>query len=122
MKYWEFLIQKEGDQTWLPLETQQVEILEGRYRIVAHTDRANTSMDVRVAQLITDEMPPRRRVRRRVSTTNDSGLVVAMPFVNLKPGQWDLKCSSLDGAAGAPWQYSVQLQVFAHTEEDWSSE
>ena len=122
MKYWEFLIQKEGDQTWLPLETQQVEILEGRYRVVAHTDRANTSMNVRVSQLVMDEMPPRRRVRKRVGTTNDSGLVLVMPFVNLKPGQWDVKCSSLEGAEGEPWQYSVQLQVFAHTEEDWSGE
>lgn len=121
MKYWEFLIQKEGDQTWLPLETQQVEILEGRYRVVAHTDRANTSMDVRVSQLVADEMPPRRRVRKRISTTNDSGLVLVMPFVAMKPGQWDLKCSALEGA-GEAWQYSVQLQVFAHTEEDWSDE
>ena len=122
MKYWEFLIQKEGDQTWLPLETQQVEILEGRYRVVAHTDRANTSMEVKVTQLVTDEMPPRLRVRKRVSTTNESGLVVVMPFVNLQPGQWDLKCNSLDGAYGEPWKYAVQLQVFAHTEEDWSGE
>ncbi|MEM6448851.1 MAG: hypothetical protein AAF703_00905 [Cyanobacteria bacterium P01_D01_bin.105] len=120
MKYWEFLIQKEGDQTWLPLETQQVEILEGRYRVVAHTDRANTAMDVRVSQLVTDEMPPRRRVRQRRSTTNTSGLVVVMPFVQLSPGQWDVQCSSLEGEP--PWQYSVQIQVFAHTEEDWSGE
>jgi len=122
MKYWEFLIQKEGDQTWLPLETQQVEILEGRYRVVAHTDRANTSMEVKVSQLVADEMPPRRRVRKRVSTTNDSGLVVVMPFVTLQPGQWDLACNSLAGAFGESWQYHVQLQVFAHTEEDWSGE
>ncbi len=125
MKYWEFLIQKEGDQTWLPLETEQVEILEGRYRVVAHTDRANTEMDILVSQLITDEMPPRKRVRKRTSQTNDSGLVVVMPYVHLKPGQWDLKCSStnaVDGLMGDDWQYSVQLQVFAPTGEDWSAE
>ncbi len=125
MKYWEFLIQKEGDQTWLPLETQQVEILEGRYRVVAHTDRANTAMEIQVSQLITDELPPRKRVRNRTTQTNDSGLVMVVPYVHLKPGQWDLTCSSvnvMDDLMGDGWQYSVQLQVFAHTEEDWSAE
>ena len=125
MKYWEFLIQKEGDQTWLPLETQQVEILEGRYRVVAHTDRANTEMNIVVSQLITDETPPRKRVRKRTSQTNDSGLVVVMPYVHLKSGQWELTCSgnsAVDGLIGNGWQYSVQLQVFAPTDEDWSAE
>ena len=125
MKYWEFLIQKEGDQTWLPLETQQVEILEGRYRVVAHTDRANAPINIQVSQLVTDEMPPRNRVRRRTGSTNESGLVVVMPFVHLQPGQWKLKCTSADGVgdgSGAAWEYAVQLQVFAQSEEDWSSE
>ena len=125
MKYWEFLIQKEGDQTWLPLETQQVEILEGRYRVVAHTDRANTPVNIQVSQLITDEMPPRKRVRKRMSSTNESGLVVVMPFVHLQPGQWKLQCSSVDAMGemlGEGWQYKVQLQVFAQSEEDWSNE
>ncbi len=125
MKYWEFLIQKEGDQTWLPLETQQVEILEGRYRVVAHTDRANTEMDILVSQLMTEELPPRKRVRKRTSQTNNSGLVVVMPYVHLQPGQWELTCSStsaVDGLIGDNWQYSVQLQVFAPTDEDWSAE
>ena len=125
MKYWEFLIQKEGDQTWLPLETQQVEILEGRYRVVAHTDRANTPVNIQVSQLITDEMPPRKRVRKRTSSTNESGLVVVMPFVHLQPGQWKLHCSSVDAMGemlGDGWQYDVQLQVFAQSEEDWSNE
>ncbi len=122
MKYWEFLIQKEGDETWLPLETQQVEILEGRYRVVAHTDRVNAPMEIRVSQLITHEMPPRKRVRKRQGETNDAGLVVVMPYVQLKPGQWDLSCSSLDNSTDDSWRYQVQLQVFAHTEDDWSSE
>ena len=133
MKYWEFLIQKEGDQTWLPLETEQVEILEGRYRVVAHTDRANTPMEIQVSQLITDELPPRKRIRKRIGQTNEAGLVVVMPFVHLKPGQWALNCSSIQSADSsanssadlpqdADWCYSVQLQVFAHTDEDWSAE
>ncbi|MEL6553277.1 MAG: hypothetical protein AAFQ63_07440 [Cyanobacteria bacterium J06621_11] len=125
MKYWEFLIQKEGDDTWLPLETQQVEILEGRYRVVAHTDRLNTPMEIKVSQLDTSQMPPRKRVRKRTGETNDAGLVMVMPYVHLKPGQWDLSCSSVNlmgDLMGDAWQYQVQLQVFAPTDEDWSSE
>ena len=68
MKYWEFLIQKEGDETWLPLETQQVEILEGRYRVVAHTDRVNTPMEIRVSQLMTETL----KRRRNFSTTDNA--------------------------------------------------
>ena len=124
MKYWEFLIQKEGDDTWLPLETQQVEILEGRYRVVAHTDRVETPVEIRVSQLVTSEMPPRKRVRKRTGNTNESGLVVVMPFVHLSPGRWDLKCSSpnvMDDFMGKGWQYGVQLQVFEANEDgdDW---
>jgi len=34
MQSWEFLLQKEGDRVWLPLESPDVEILEGRYRVI----------------------------------------------------------------------------------------
>lgn len=115
MKYWEFLIQKEGDETWLPLETHQVEILEGRYRVVAHTDRINTPVDIRVSQLITTETPPRRRVRDHTGQINGAGLAVVIPYVHLKPGQWDLTCSS-HAATSTDWQYTVQLQVLGSAE------
>ncbi|MBE9064212.1 hypothetical protein [cf. Phormidesmis sp. LEGE 11477] len=123
MKYWEFLIQKEGDQTWLPLETHQVEILAGRYRVIAHTNRTNTPVDIRVSQLVTTETLPRKRVRDRASQTNEAGLVVVVPYVHLEPGQWELTCSSQDIADGLDsWQYSLQIQVFAPAEEGWPAD
>ena len=124
MNYWEFLIQKEGDETWLPLETQQVEILEGRYRVVGHTSRLNVPVEIWVSQVVTSEVPPRERVRKRTAKTNDAGLVVLIPYTHLKPGQWEIKCKGLnstDGQIAADWRYQVQLQVFAPTEEDGSS-
>ena len=123
MRYWEFLIQQEGDQTWLPLETRQVEILEGRYRMAAHTSYDSTSVEIRVSQLLLDEIPPRRRVRKRKANTNDSGLLAIFPFIQLSPGHWEIDCNSPDviddflGEGG--WQYSVQLQVTPREEEDW---
>lgn len=122
MRYWEFLIQQEGDQTWLPLETRQVEILEGRYRMAAHTSYDDTSVEVRVSQLLLDEMPPRRRVRKRKSTTNDSGLLAIFPFMQLSPGHWEIHCNSpdvIDDFLGEGWHYSVQLQVTPRDDEDW---
>ncbi|MEM9805780.1 MAG: hypothetical protein AAF959_10915 [Cyanobacteria bacterium P01_D01_bin.56] len=122
MRYWEFLIQQEGDQTWLPLETRQVEILEGRYRMAAHTSYDDTSVEVRVSQLLLDEMPPRRRVRKRKSITNDSGLLAIFPFIQLSPGHWEIHCNSpdvIDDFLGESWHYSVQLQVTPREDEDW---
>ena len=110
MRYWEFLIQQEGDQTWLPLETRQVEILEGRYRMAAHTSYDDTSVEVRVSQLLLDEMPPRRRVRKRKSLTNDSGLLAIFPFMQLSPGRWEIDCNCpdvIDDFLGEAWHYSV---------------
>ncbi|MBT9314790.1 hypothetical protein [Leptothoe spongobia] len=122
MRYWEFLIQQEGDQTWLPLETRQVEILEGRYRMAAYTSYDETSVEVRVSQLLLDEIPPRRRVRKRKSITNDSGLLAIFPFMQLSPGRWEIDCNSpdvIDDFLGDSWHYSVQLQVTPRDEDDW---
>lgn len=122
MRYWEFLIQQEGDQTWLPLESRQGEILEGRYRMAAHTSYDDTSVEVRVSQLLLDEMPPRRRVRKRRAVTNDSGLLAIFPFMQLSPGHWEIDCNSpdvIDDFLGESWHYSVQLQVTPRDEDDW---
>lgn len=122
MRYWEFLIQQEGDQTWLPLETRQGEILEGCYRMAAHTSYDDTSVEVRVSQLLLDEMPPRRRVRKRRAVTNDSGLLAIFPFMQLSPGHWEIDCNSpdvIDDFLGESWHYSVQLQVMPRDEDDW---
>ena len=55
MEYWEFLLQQEGDHHWLPLDTAQMEILEGRYRIMAHTSSAHTPVQVQVSQRLLDQ-------------------------------------------------------------------
>ncbi|MEM9161754.1 MAG: hypothetical protein AAGC54_01630 [Cyanobacteria bacterium P01_F01_bin.4] len=122
MDYWEFLIQQEGDQTWLPLETKQVEILEGRYRIAAHTSHINAPVDVRVSQLMTTEMPPRRRVRKRRSQTNENGLIIIFPYMQLQAGHWEVTCGTanvMDDLLGGGWQYNVHLQVLPRAEDDW---
>ncbi|HEY9880795.1 MAG TPA: hypothetical protein V6D29_20215, partial [Leptolyngbyaceae cyanobacterium] len=133
MEYWEFLLQKEGDQTWLPLESSEVEILEGRYRIMAHTSQLERPVQVRITQLILDPLPPKRRVMKRLGQTSDSGLMVVMPFTWLGAGTWEIHCSepALEAdSAAAQWQYAVKLQVLSLETsegdewfpEDWPTE
>lgn len=137
MEYWEFLLQQEGDHHWLPLDTAQMEILEGRYRIMAHTSAANTPVRVQVSQRRLHQDPPKRCSFQRQGHTNDDGLVVVIPFTRLQAGTWDIRCSSLprdgetaSGADAAPpatpdsdWAYRVQLQVLppgTGDDEDWA--
>ncbi|WP_008307775.1 hypothetical protein [Leptolyngbya sp. PCC 6406] len=110
MAYWEFLLQQEGDRSWLPLETTHVEILEGRYRIVAHTSHHNTAVEVQLIQVVQDTQPPKRRGLKRQGQTNGEGLMAVMPFTHLVAGTWTVRCRAAEARAEA-WEYGVQLQV-----------
>ncbi|MBD2258013.1 hypothetical protein [Pseudanabaena sp. FACHB-2040] len=131
MEYWEFLLQKEGDQAWLPLESAQVEILEGRYRVMAHSSQLLSPVRVRISQLIQDQATPRRRLMKRTGETNEAGLMVVMPFTWLNAGIWEIHCaddSQTGNAAG--WQYAIQLRVLPQEinegdewfPEDWTAD
>lgn len=127
MGFWEFLIQKEGDRSWLPLESPDVEILEGRYRVVARSNRGNTAVEVQITHIATAEDPPKRRTQKRSGHTNGDGLIVVIPFTRLQPGIWELSCAGdlMADFTGDGWHYTVKLQVLSHaTEEtdDWESD
>lgn len=114
MEYWEFLLQQEGDQSWLPLDTAQMEILEGRYRIMAHTSQVDTLVQIQISQRLLDQVPPKRRSLKRQGRTNGDGLLVVMPFTRLRPGTWDIQCSgplTEQPASEESWRYAIQLQV-----------
>jgi hypothetical protein len=129
MEYWEFLLQKEGDDSWLPLDASQVEILEGRYRIMAHTSQAHTPVQIQISQMLHDRLPPKRRRLHRRGETNATGLMVVMPFTRLQEGTWEIQCAGEAPSATAednnplpPWHYAVQLQVVAQgtaDDDDW---
>ncbi len=127
MAHWEFLLQKEGDRSWLPLDTPNVEILEGRYRIVARSSHVSTAAQIRVAHLATEEEPPRRRVQKRAGRTSADGLIVILPYTQFNPGIWDIQCASVDPLSdltGENWSYTVQLHALFRESEtddwDWS--
>ena len=113
MAYWEFLLQKEGDRDWLPLETAHVEISEGRYRIIAHTSYCETPVEIYLSQLLTDQVPPQRKTRKRTGRTTANGLMVVIPYTHLTAGSWTVKCMAASESADSSdrWEYGVQLQV-----------
>ena len=133
---WEFLLQQEGDRSWLPLESPDVEILEGRYRVMVKTAVPDTMMDIRITHESTDEFPTKRRTQVRSGETNAKGLLLVIPFTQMQPGVWELAIgiphdashnASRDAGRGAIQHYSVQLHVLpkesdvaGEWEPDWS--
>ncbi|MCY7407158.1 MAG: hypothetical protein LH631_07205 [Alkalinema sp. CAN_BIN05] len=125
---WEFLLQQEGDRSWLPLESPDVEILEGRYRVMAKTAVPDTLMDIRITHESTDELPIKRRTQVRSMQTNATGLLLVIPFTQMQPGVWELAIGvPNDASRDVTEQYSVQLHVLpkesdvaGEWEPDWS--
>ncbi|MGE5657440.1 MAG: hypothetical protein ACM37W_12595 [Actinomycetota bacterium] len=125
MESWEFLLQKEGDRAWLPLESPDVEILEGRYRVVVRSSCLNTNVEVRITHQPSGETPLQRRTQKRVTRTNSEGLMVVIPYTSLQAGRWELSCTAEaeSGAVASPSQGTVLLQVLpTEIEEDFSEQ
>jgi hypothetical protein len=129
---WEFLLQQEGDRSWLPLESPDVEILEGRYRVMARTAVPDTLMDIRITHESTEELSIKRRTQVRSMQTNATGLLLVIPFTQMQPGVWELAIGvpndeNRDASRDLTEQYSVQLHVLpkesdvaGEWEPDWS--
>jgi hypothetical protein len=119
MKVCEFLLQKEGDRVWLPIESPTVEILEGRYRIVARTRRPQTEILVEVSYWSPEEMPPKRRTRHWNRRTNEKGVMPVLPFTTLRSGNWQIQCSSdlLADMGNEGWKQAIELRVLAQDED-----
>ncbi|MEO1146374.1 MAG: hypothetical protein AAFY26_12375 [Cyanobacteria bacterium J06638_22] len=127
MEFWEFLIQREGDRSWLPLESPEVEVLEGRYRMVARSNRSRVPVEVAIAHTLLNDHPPRRRFQKRQGFTNPDGVMVVFPYTWLQPGLWEFQCSGeqITSAGRDTWQQAVQLHVIAQESEvsdDWVPE
>jgi hypothetical protein len=116
----EFFIQQEGDRTWLPLESPEVEILEGRYRLVAKCDQPNTPVEVRVSYQPADAEEGEPKVWKREKNTNQEGLMVVLPFTYFQPGIWELTCGGdfVESLLENSWQHAVKLQALPKDRSD----
>jgi hypothetical protein len=113
----------------LPLESPDVEILEGRYRIMARSPLKQAIVEIHITHEALDEEPPKRRTQKRTQQTNQNGLLVVIPYTTLKPGLWAISCSStadfMSDLLGDSWKYGIQLHVLPESdfsepsEPDW---
>ena len=73
MEYWEFLIQRQGDRGWRPIKTGNLQLMEGKYRIVANSHLLDTQIQTRVTHQTPGLTVPQRRSQSCNQTTNSRG-------------------------------------------------
>jgi hypothetical protein len=115
MADWEFLIQREGDRGWRPIETGNLQLMAGKYRIVASSNLPHTLIQTRITHQTLGETVPKRRSRSISQTSNARGLVVIIPFTQLQSGIWQFVCSGLDETQTA-WHRILKLRVLPRTD------
>ncbi|XWK85756.1 MAG: hypothetical protein U7127_16175 [Phormidium sp.] len=113
MEYWEFLIQKENDRSWQSLKSPEVELPQGRYRLVVRSNRTDSDIDIRIIHHSIHENPPKRRLQKRSRRINSEGLMVLIPFTDLAPGIWEFRClpDLFEDLMGEPWQKTLKITV-----------
>jgi hypothetical protein len=114
MEYWEFLIQREGDRSWRSIKTGNLQLTEGKYRIIANSNILDTPIQTRVTHQALGSKVPQRRSQSRIQTTNDRGLVVIAPFTDLHSGIWQFVCSGSNDDRTA-WHRILKLRVLSRT-------
>jgi hypothetical protein len=115
MEYWEFLIQREGDREWRPIKTGNLQLKEGKYRIVANSNLLTTQIQTRVTHQTLGSTVPQRRSQSRTQTTNPSGLLVLIPFTHLHSGIWQFVCSGTT-TTQTGWHQILKLRVLPRTQ------
>jgi hypothetical protein len=133
MENWEFLLQRKGDKSWLPLESPTVEILEGQYRLAARSALANALVAIAITyRPLADvrHQPLQQKIAKRIS---HDGLLIVMPYTNFVPGIWQIDCiateSDLDADSESAstnliptWKKTVKfdvIQISAEAGTEW---
>jgi hypothetical protein len=114
MEYWEFLIQREGNRGWRTIKTGNLQLMEGKYRIVANSSLLNIPIQTRITHQTLASTVPQRRSRSVSQATNPKGLLVIIPFTHLHAGIWQFVCSERTGAQTGSHQI-LKLRVLPNT-------
>ncbi len=120
MENWEFLLQRKGDKSWLPLESPTVEILEGQYRIASRSeDLANELVGIAINyRPLADvrHQPIQQKIIKRIS---HDGLLIVMPYTSFTPGIWQIDCVPAEPTTeeSSPWRKTVKFDVIQISSE-----
>ncbi|NJN39026.1 MAG: hypothetical protein HC790_10400 [Acaryochloridaceae cyanobacterium CSU_3_4] len=115
----EFLIQKEGDFEWLPLESLTVEILVGRYQFIAQASEANTPIEVHIRHQYVQEGIWQEEVHQQLLRTDSQGRIEVLPPTFLQHGRWIISCTPIGSGhlAATANRHCVQLHVLEQENE-----
>lgn len=121
----EFLIQKEGDFEWLPLESLSVEILVGRYQLIAQTSEADCPIQVHIHHQYVEDGLWQEVVQHQLFHTDSQGRIEVLPPTFLQHGHWIISCAANEDKQLANAEidrHCVQLQVLEQEtdlDQDW---
>ncbi|WP_338440944.1 hypothetical protein VZG28_08205 [Synechococcus elongatus IITB4] len=90
----QWILQQEGDDYPLTLDSAELEILEGRYRLDRQGLESDQIVSIRIVYVDLEADPPQRRVYRQERDTDDQGCVWIFPYTYLKPGLWEIHCGT----------------------------
>jgi hypothetical protein len=113
MTYWEFLIQREDDRSWKTLTSPNLQIVEGKYRIIANTSAIDATVRTQVFYHIESEPP--HLSQSRSQSISPEGVLVVLPFTHLQAGMWHFKCN-IDISANNEICQPLKLRVLPKTQ------
>jgi hypothetical protein len=92
MAQWQFLIRKEDDQAWIPLESLNTEILEGRYQLVAELGTTAVPIEVQLNHEFEQDGLFKHTCQQKLLMTDLQGQVDLTSLTYFAPGRWEVNC------------------------------
>jgi len=126
MENWEFLLQRKGDKSWLPLESPSVEIVEGQYRLASRSGAANAQVGIVIDYRPSADVRHQPLQQKLVKRISHDGLMIVMPYTNFVSGSWRIECSGTEPDAAnvlTAWKKTVEFDVIQVSSEfgsEWS--
>ncbi|MEB3311715.1 MAG: hypothetical protein VKJ02_15935 [Snowella sp.] len=112
MNTWDFLIQADGEQTWISL-SDRAPVTEGKYRLMAQTGKPHAEIDIGIAYYSGSEKIPQKKRYSRL--TDAEGALMIFPWFSLTVGRWQIYCrpNMMEQLCGANWKQTLTVEVAA---------
>lgn len=110
---WQFLLQKKGCLIWEAIDSRQLTIEAGIYRILGRGNCQKKEAEISCTYQDFSEQQNTQCLSKKVRRIDPVGLVMISPFTYFNPGYWEFICRSatFEEILGQFWYESFQLQV-----------